>query len=111
VDLGVVDPRKHETLLIRSATDDDIIDLIVGGIAYAVLAHDHGGYIQCAARDEPPPGFWLSYCEGVDGVILYAQDPTIELGRVLPAFLKYRRGDASWKSEFTWGILGDGSDV
>jgi hypothetical protein len=110
VDLGVVDPRRRETRLIRSATDDDVIASVVDGILYAVLAEAHHAYIQCAVREGPPYGYWLSYRDGPDGERLHAQDSAIGLDRVLSAFLKYRRGDPSWKSDFSWGIL-DEPDV
>ena len=86
MDLGVIDPRRKETRLIRSATDDDVIASVVVGILYAVLAEDHHTYIQCAVREEPPYGYWLSHLDGPDGELLHAQVSAIGLDRVLSAF-------------------------
>ncbi len=105
MDLGVVHPGRGGTRLIRSATDDDIIASLVEGILYAVLAEDPHIYIQCAVREERPYGYWLTYRDGFDGELRHAQDSAIGLDGVLSAFLKYRRGDPSWKSDFSWIIL------
>ncbi len=103
-------PVERETQLIRSVTDDDITGLVVEGIVYAVLAKDYHVYLQCAVREEPPYGYLLAYCDGAEGVPLQAQDPGIGLERIVAAFLKYSRGDASWKSGFTWSIIDEYTD-
>src|SRR4051794_19735224 len=103
MDLGVIDPRVKVTRLIHSATDADIIAAVVEGIRYAVLAADRHTYIQCAEREEPPHGYWLSYVDKHEGEKYHAVDVAIGLDRVLSAFLKYLRGDESWRSDFSWG--------
>jgi hypothetical protein len=98
--LGVVDPRVKPTRLIHSATSDDIMAFVVEGIDYAVLVSGDHSHIQCAVREEPPHGYWLSYVG--EGGRHHALDVPIGLDRVLSAFLKYHRGDASWRSDFSW---------
>ncbi len=107
MDLGVVDPRVKEARLISSATDDDIMAYVVEGIVYAALAQGPHTYIQCAVRDEPPHGFWLAYVDGTPGECHHAMEAPIGLDQVRAAFLKYRRGDESFRLDFSWGILHD----
>jgi hypothetical protein len=107
MDLGVVDPRVKEARLIASATDEDITTYVVEGIIYASLAQAPHTYIQCAVREELPFGFWLAYVDGTEGVRRHAMETPISLDQVAAAFLKYRRGDRSWRSDFSWGILPD----
>ena len=105
MDLGVIDPRVKVTRLISSATDDDITSSVVDGIIHAVLAQGPHTYIQCAVREEPPYGFWLTYADGVETERHHAMEAPIGLDQVRAAFLKYRRGDESWRLDFSWGIL------
>ena len=72
------DLQKQPTFVIRAATEDDVTTHLVQGIRYAVLAADPHTYIQCAARDEPPHGFWLSYWNGTQGELFHALDTPLD---------------------------------
>jgi hypothetical protein len=89
--------------VIPDATEDDIRSLIAGE-EFAILGPDLT-YIQCAERREPPYDYVLEYQDGSLDRHYRAVDGPITLDRVTAAFLKYRRGDASWRDDFRWEKL------
>jgi hypothetical protein len=87
--------------VIRDASERDVL-AHVEGEEFAILAEDADTYIQCAEQKEPPYEYVLEYQNGSLKDHYQAVDRPITLDRVLSAFIKYLRRDASWKSDFTW---------
>lgn len=89
--------------IIRKATEGDILAHLEGE-EFAILSSssDSGTYLQCAEQQEPPFEYILEYQEGSLSRHYRAVDEPIPLDRVLSAFLKYLRGDASWRTDFQW---------
>ncbi len=88
-------------LIIRDVTEADILASIEGE-DFAILSCNDQTYIQCAEQDEPPYGYVLEYQDGSLDRHYTAADGPITLERVLSAFVKYLRGDSSWRSDFRW---------
>ncbi len=87
--------------IIHGATDEDILSHVEGE-EFAILSLEPGSYVQCAEQKEPPYEYVLEYQDGSLNAHFQAVDGPISLDRVLSAFLKYRRGDQSWRSDFRW---------
>jgi hypothetical protein len=87
--------------IIREATEEDIL-AHVEGEAFAILSSEPDSYIQCAEQTESPSEYVLEYQDGSLDAHFQAVDGPITLDRVLSAFLKYLRGDLSWRSDFRW---------
>ena len=87
--------------VIVGVTEQDIRQRIEGE-EFAILALDDGTYLQCAEQKEAPYEYLLEYQEGDVSRHYQATDEGVPLDRVLAAFVKYLRGDASWKSDFEW---------
>jgi hypothetical protein len=86
---------------IASATEQDILSLI-DGEDFAILGIDPDTYIQCAEQQEPPYEFILEYQDGSLDQHFSAVDGPVTLDRVINAFIKYLRQDASWRADFQW---------
>jgi hypothetical protein len=87
--------------VIADATEDDIRSSIEGE-DFAILAADDLNYMQCAEQTEPPDEYILEYQEGSLDEHYQAVDGPITLDRVIEAFLKYLRGDESWRFDSEW---------
>jgi len=87
--------------VIRDATEEDIRGRIEGE-EFAILAADEDTYLQCAEQSEAPYGYILEYQEGDLSRHYQATDDAVPLDRVIATFIKYLRGDESWKSDFEW---------
>jgi GGDEF domain-containing protein len=87
--------------VIRGVTDRDICSRIEGE-EFAILAADDGTYLQCAEQRAIPYEYILEYQEGDPSKHYQATDDAVPVDRVIATFLKYLRGDESWKSDFTW---------
>ncbi len=73
--------------------------------AFAILEQSEWTFMQTAQNDDPErqvPVFFLDYQEGSLKKHYHAVDEQIALDRVLTAFQKYGRGDASWRDDFEW---------
>lgn len=71
---------------------------------FAILqlnATDPFTYIQCAKVPDEPTKYFLERQEGSTSDHFSVSAP-IDLERVTCAFLKYLRGDASWRTDFEW---------
>ena len=87
-----------------SPTDDDFAR--IEGEEFAILSHaDTYTYIQCAQQNETPWEYILEYQDGAIDKHYHATDGQIKLEQVLVAFRKYRDGDASWLTDFTWELM------
>ena len=87
--------------VIADASEEDILSLIEGE-DFAILEAADGTYMQCAELPEPPYGYVLEYQDGSLDQHYNAVDAPITLDRVIGAFLKYLRGDESWRADFEW---------
>jgi hypothetical protein len=58
--------------------------------------------VQCAEQKEAPYEYILAYQEGDLSKHYQATDDAVPLDRVISTFIKYLRGDESWKSDFKW---------
>jgi hypothetical protein len=87
--------------VIRDATERDIRDRIEGE-EFAILAADDDTYVQCARQNGAPNEYILEFQEGDLAHHYQAADDAVPLGRVIATFIKYLRGDESWKSDFVW---------
>ena len=87
--------------VIAPATEADIRASIEGE-EFAILAVDGNTYMQCAEQRQSPYEYVLEYQEGSLAQHYRAVGGGIPLERVIAAFLKYLRRDASWKSDFKW---------
>jgi hypothetical protein len=87
--------------VISDATERDILSLIEGE-DFAILGGDPDTYIQFAEQREPPYQYVLEYQDGSLDQHYNAVDGPITIDRVKAAFLKYIRGDLSWRSDFEW---------
>ena len=87
--------------VIHGVTDRDLRSRIKGE-EFAILAADDGTYLQCAEQRETPYEYILEYQEGDPSRHFQATNDAVPLDRVIATFLKYLRGDVSWKSDFTW---------
>ena len=87
--------------VIRGATEEDILSYVEGE-DFAILSTDLNTYIQCAEQKEPPYEYILEYQDGSLAAHFWAVDELITLDRVLSAFIKYLRGDQSWRADFRW---------
>ncbi|WP_422928378.1 hypothetical protein [Singulisphaera sp. PoT] len=96
MDLDLESGRK-----IHQATEDDIL-AYVEGEDFAILSQDEDSYMQCAEQHEPPYEYLLEYQDRSIEQHYRATDEPISLDRVLSAFLKYKRGDESWREDFQW---------
>jgi hypothetical protein len=85
---------------IRNPTEADLAS--IDGEAFAILSCDADTYLQCAEQQEPPWEYVLEYQDGSLDEHYRAMDAPITLERVLAAFSKYLRGDASWRKDFRW---------
>jgi hypothetical protein len=91
--------------VIADATEDDIRSAIASEDS-ANLGIDPHYYIRCAKQRELPPEYALDYQEGSTAEHYRAADRPIALDRVVSAFVKYLRRDASWQSDFQWDKVG-----
>src|SRR5437660_444898 len=76
--------------------------------AFAVLAVQDWTYMQTAQDDDPDqqePVFLLEYQEDSLEKHYHAVDEPLSVERVIEAFQKYARGDASWRDDFQWEKL------
>jgi hypothetical protein len=85
--------------VIPNVTEQDIRGRIEGE-EFAILAADEDTYLQCAEQNEAPYEYILEYQELSQHY--QATDDGVPLDRVISTFIKYLRGDESWKSDFTW---------
>lgn len=86
---------------IRGVTENDIRSHVEGE-EYAILSLKPDSYIQCAEQNESSDAYVLEYQDGSRAAHFQAVDEPITLERVLSAFVKYLRGDVSWRSDFRW---------
>jgi hypothetical protein len=86
---------------IRGVSANDVRSCVEAE-SFAILSTDPNTYIQCAEQNEPPYGYDLEYQDGSLEQHYRARNEPITLERVLSAFLKYLRGDASWQPDFRW---------
>jgi len=87
--------------VIRDATEQDLRGRIEGE-EFAILAADEDTYLQCARQNDAPSEYVLEFQEGDLGHHYRAVDDAVAVDRVIATFIKYLRGDESWKSDFTW---------
>ena len=87
--------------IIHEPTEGDILAQLEGE-EFAILSSDPDTYIQCAEQSEPPYQYVLEYQGGSLAEHYRAADGPIPLDRVVSAFLKYLRGDESWRADFRW---------
>jgi hypothetical protein len=87
--------------IIADATEEDILASI-DGEEFAILSIDPDTYIQCAEEKEPPYEYVLEYQDGSLDMHYQAGDRPVTLDRVTAAFIKYLRGDSSWRDDFRW---------
>jgi hypothetical protein len=81
--------------------EGDIVEAI-NGDGFAILGEDPMTYLQCAPHPETPGEFVVEYQEGSEKRHFHAVDTPVTLDRVVAAFGKYLRKDASWKRDFKW---------
>jgi hypothetical protein len=89
--------------VVDDPTETDIMESIEGE-GFAILGDDPMTYIQCATHAEKPGEYILEYQDGSLKRHFTAVDEPITLDRVLSAFTRYLRKDASWKSDFQWEL-------
>ncbi len=77
----------------------------IEGEEFAILSTGPNTYIQCAEQNESPYEYVLEYQDGSLAEHYRAVDEPITLDRVVSAFVKYLRGDASWRTDFQWEKL------
>jgi hypothetical protein len=95
-----MDLKLESGRLIHPATESDLA--CIEGEKFAILS-DGKAFIQChVRRDESPNDYELEFQDGSWDRHYRAADEQITLNRVLPAFQKYLRGDASWRTDFRW---------
>jgi len=87
--------------VIRDATEQDLRGRIEGE-EFAILAADEDTYLQCAKQNDAPSEYVLEFQEGDLGHHYRAVDDAVAVDRVIATFIKYLRGDESWKSDFAW---------
>ncbi|HET6897060.1 MAG TPA: hypothetical protein VFK70_01890 [Vicinamibacteria bacterium] len=87
--------------VISSATERDLRDRIEGE-EFAILAADQHTYLQCAKQNDAPNAYVLEFQEGDLANHYRAVDDAVPFDRVIATFIKYLRGDESWKSDFVW---------
>lgn len=91
--------------VIADAAEDDIRSAIPGEDS-ANLGDDPHYYIRCAKQRESPHEYALYYQYGSPAEHFRAVDRPITLDRVVSAFVKYLRRDATWQSDFRWERTG-----
>lgn len=89
----MTDPTEAD---LRSAMADE---------QFAILGTEPDTYIQCAAIGDQPGHYILEYQDGSLDRHYQAGDGPITMDRVLSAFTKYLRRDASWLDDFRWEPL------
>jgi len=82
-------------------TEADIVEAIKGD-GFAILGDDPMTYIQCAPQPDAPAEYVLEYQDGSEKRHFHAIDTPVTVDRVVAAFVKYARKDASWKRDFKW---------
>ena len=87
--------------IIKNASEADLHNFLRGE-AFTVLSVTAGTYIQCAEQNSEPWEYVLEYQEEDPDHHYRAVGPPIPLAKVIAAFGKYLRGDASWKNDFPW---------
>jgi hypothetical protein len=88
---------------IGRARESDLVD--VADERFATLS-DGKAFIQChMRRNNSPSDYDLEYRDGPEDGHYRATDKQITLDRMLSAFLKYMRGDFSWRADFQWEKL------
>lgn len=85
-----------EAELIEAFRDDK------GRGEYIILSQEDQIYIQAAGELDDP--YTLEYREG-NADNHFQVDRDVSKEEVLSAFLKYLRGDETWKTDFTWNQL------
>jgi hypothetical protein len=87
---------------ILEMVSEDAIRSSIAGEEYAILGPNSDVYMQCAQRKERPYDYVLEFQDGSLDEHYQAVDGPIPLERVLAAFVKYLRRDASWRFDFEW---------
>lgn len=82
--------------------DEDTIRAAIEGEGFAILGEDPMTYIQCAKEEEEPFNWVLEYQDGSLERHFRAVDAPVTLDRVVSAFIRYLRKDASWIADFEW---------
>jgi hypothetical protein len=87
---------------VHGVGESDILEWFEGEDCYGILSpiEDRMTYIQCAKNDEQM--YHLEYQDGSLDKHFRAADDQITRERVLAAFRKFLRGDASWRTDFRW---------
>ncbi len=68
---------------------------------FSILSIDEMTYIQCGRRDTPGD-YSLEYQDGSLDSLHSAEDEHVTIDRVISAFVKYLRGDETWREGFQW---------
>ena len=92
-----------------SVTEADLVSLFDrewGADEFAILAQEGEVYIQAAGEGDGP--YVLEYRDGDEGSHFECAR-TLSKAEVRSAFMKYLKGDGSWKSDFEWTRQGFGS--
>ena len=89
--------------VVDDPTEAEIRETIEGE-GFAILGDDPMTYIQCATDEETPAAYILEYQDGSLKRHFRAVDDPITLDRVISAFTRYLRKDASWKADFKWEL-------
>jgi hypothetical protein len=69
---------------------------------FAILSQTPQTYLQCAKEGGGRPGYALEYQDGAVEEHYEATGGPISLDRIVSAFVKYLRRDASWRTDFHW---------
>ena len=96
---------------IHRVGEGDILAWIEGENCNGILSpiEDQMTYIQCAKQDEQI--YHLEYQDGSLDEHYRAADEQITRDRVLSAFRKFLRGDASWRTDFRWEKMDPEADL
>ena len=87
--------------VIRGATEAHILEYLDVD-EFSIHSSDELAYLQCAEAKDAPLDYVLEYQDGSLEGHYQALDGPIPLDRVVAAFLKYLRGDPSWRDDFQW---------
>lgn len=99
--------ERSDIVLITNVSEAEIIDEFekfgTDSDDFVILSKNDMNYIQAALSDyEGEDGLLLEYQEGSLDKHFNTVDSNISKEDVLSAFLKYLKGDSSWKERFIW---------
>jgi hypothetical protein len=95
-----MDLELESGIVLRQVAEKDLADHIERE-DFAILADGPQAYMQCA-KQSPGLGYVLEYQDGSVKEHYAATGGPVALDRVVSAFIKYLRRDASWRTDFQW---------